>query len=39
MKYSFHPAARNEFISAVEYYEDCLDGLGLAYTREVYLAI
>jgi hypothetical protein len=39
MNYSFHPAARLEFLEAIAYYEECRKGLGLDFSREVYLSI
>ncbi len=39
MKYFFHESAENEFISAIEYYEECQPGLGLRFSEEVYAAI
>jgi ParE toxin of type II toxin-antitoxin system, parDE len=39
MNYRFHPEAEVEFIEAVEYYEGCQKGLGLAFAREVHLTI
>ncbi len=39
MKYSFHPAALKEFTKAIDYYNECQNGLGIEFAREVYLAI
>ena len=39
MNYSFHPDAEDEFNKAIDYYEDCQDGLGNEFVIEVYLAI
>ena len=39
MNYSFHTAARLEFLEAIIYYEDCRTGLGLEFSREVYSSI
>lgn len=39
MNYSFHPAARLEFLEAIAYYEECREGLGLEFSREVYASI
>ena len=39
MKYSFHPAARQEFNEAVDYYEDCYPELGHRFTDEIYSTI
>ena len=39
MKYSFHPDAVAEFNHAIEYYEDCVIGLGLDFATEIHTAI
>lgn len=39
MKVSFHPEADEEFIEAASYYEGCDYGLGLDFSREVYVSI
>lgn len=39
MKYSFHPEARNEFFEAINYFEDCRNGLGLEFSKEVFSTI
>lgn len=39
MNHAFHPEAEEEFFAAIEYYEDCLAGLGLDFAREVHAAI
>lgn len=39
MNYSFHPDAEAEFNEAIEYYENCEEGLGLDFACEVYAAI
>jgi toxin ParE1/3/4 len=39
MTFSFHPEAKDEFIDAVAYYEDCEVGLGFDLAREVYATI
>jgi hypothetical protein len=39
MKYSFHPEAEAEFIQAIDYYEDCEEGLGHDFAVEVYSTI
>ena len=39
MKFYFHPDADAEFDKAVEYYEECRPGLGLAFAEEVYATI
>ena len=35
MKYSFHPDAEKELNEAIDYYNDCQDGLGLEFAKEV----
>lgn len=39
MRFSFHPLARADLIRAVEYYEKCEPGLGLAFMEEVHAAV
>lgn len=39
MKYLLHPEAEAEFVQAIEYYEDCEEGLGYDFAVEVYSAI
>ena len=39
MRFSFHPEADDEFINAVEYYENCDFGLGIDFSREIHAAI
>jgi len=39
MKYSFHPEAREEFLNAINYYEECNTGLGLEFGNEIYSTI
>jgi len=39
MNYSFHEAAEEEFFTAIEYYEECQEGLGLQFSEEIYAAI
>lgn len=39
MTYDFHPEAEEEFLSAINYYEENHIGLGHDFAREVYLAI
>lgn len=39
MKFSFHPAAVDEFENAVAYYEDCQTGLGKQLSQEIDAAI
>jgi plasmid stabilization system protein ParE len=36
MNFSFHPDAENEFIQAIDYYEECETGLGYDFALEVY---
>jgi hypothetical protein len=39
MTFSFHPEAEREFIEAINYYEEREDGLGYAFSVEIYSAI
>jgi hypothetical protein len=39
MNYSFHPEAEMEFNQAIDYYENCAEGLGYDFAVEVYSAI
>ncbi len=39
MKFCFHPEAETELNEAVDYYEDCQDGLGVELVKEVYATI
>lgn len=39
MKYSFHPAAEKELNEAVDYYNECENGLGLEFAEEIYRTI
>ena len=39
MKYSFHPEAGIEFLEAINYFEDCRDGLGVEFSQEVFSTI
>jgi len=39
LNYSFHPDAEKELNEAVDYYNECQNGLGLEFAKEVYLAI
>lgn len=39
MGYSFHPEAEAEFLSAVQYYEECEPNLGFDFALEVHSAI
>ncbi|GBD89284.1 plasmid stabilization system protein [bacterium BMS3Abin03] len=34
MKYSFHPAAKQELFNTIEYYESCRNGLGIEFLIE-----
>ena len=36
MKVSFHPEAKEEFFKAINYYEECQEGLGLELAKEIY---
>ena len=36
MNYSFHPDAELEFVQAIDYYEECLRGLGNDFAIEVH---
>ena len=36
MKYFFHPKAREEFIEAINYYEECSPTLGLDFSNEIH---
>jgi hypothetical protein len=36
MKYSFHPMAERELNEAIDYYNECQDGLGLEFAREIH---
>lgn len=36
MSCSFHPQARDEFLRAIDYYEDCAAGLGIDFATEVH---
>ena len=38
MKYAFYPEAENEFLHAIEYYEECKKGPDYEFSQEVYLA-
>ena len=35
MKYFFHPVAEEELNETIDYYNECQDGLGLAFAKEV----
>ncbi len=39
MTYSFHPEAEEEFLGAIEYYEEHEEGLGFEFAMEVRAAI
>lgn len=39
MNLDMHPEARLEFREAIAYYENCRDGLGLEFSREIYASI
>ncbi len=39
MNYLFHPEAEAELAQAIDYYEDCENGLGFDFAMEVYNAI
>jgi hypothetical protein len=39
MKISFHPDVRGEFFEAIDYYEECQQGLGLEFAKEIYSTI
>ena len=39
MNYLFHPEAEAEFVEAIEYYEECEEGLGCDFAVEVYSSI
>jgi len=39
MKYSFHPSAKIELEETINYYEECLPGLGGKFAKEVYSTI
>ena len=39
MKYSFHPDAKEEFFKAINYFEECQKGLGLAFSKEIFSTI
>ena len=39
MSHSFHPEAEAEFLDAIDYYEDCEEGLGIDFAVEVQSAI
>ena len=39
MSYSFHPEAEDEFLEAIDYYEDREEGLGFDFAVEIYSTI
>lgn len=39
MKFYFHRYAEQELDQAVQYYEDCRDGLGIEFAEDVYATI
>ena len=39
MNSSFHPEAKEEFFEAINYFEECQKGLGLAFSKEVFSTI
>jgi len=39
MKYSFHPEAKEDFLEAINYFEECRSGLGLEFSKEVFSTI
>ena len=39
MNLDMHPEVRLEFREAIIYYEDCREGLGLEFSREIYESI
>lgn len=39
MSFSFHPDAEDEFIEAIDFYEDREAGLGFAFSLEIHTAI
>jgi plasmid stabilization system protein ParE len=39
MSYVFHPEAEAEFLAAIDYYENCAEGLGHDFAVEVYAAV
>ena len=39
MSHSFHPEAEAELLAAIDYYEDCEEGLGIDFAVEVQSAI
>ena len=39
MNFEFHPEADAEFFQAIDYYEECEDGLGYDFSIEIYSTI
>lgn len=39
MNYSFHPEAEKELLEAIGYYNECQDGLGVEFAKEIYKSI
>jgi len=39
MKYSFHPVSEKELNEAIDYYDECQDGLGLEFAKEAYSTV
>jgi len=39
LNYSFHPDAEKELNETIVYYNECQNGLGLEFAKEVYLTI
>jgi toxin ParE1/3/4 len=39
MNYSFHPETEEEFLNAIDYYEECKSGLGSEFAIEVHTTI
>jgi toxin ParE1/3/4 len=39
MTFAFHPEAEEEFVQAIQYYEDCEPGLGEDFSLEVFSSI
>lgn len=39
MTFSFHPEAEYEFLSSINYYEECEEGLGYDFSIEIYSTV
>jgi hypothetical protein len=39
MRYSFHPEAKEEFLEAISYFEECRSEFGLEFSKEVFSTI